>query len=112
MNKELFERQSKKIIDRVFADEAFKQRLIADPKGVFREYDIDFPEDTEIRILENTDKVFHFVLPVRAPEPIAHMDWFSEAFADLWKLTFGDGNHEKSWAEIREEDRKIFHKVG
>jgi len=112
MNKELFDRQSKKIINHVFSDEAFKQRLIADPKGVFKEYDIDFPEDTDVKVIENTDRVFHFVLPIKTEDEVIHKHWFGEAFEDLWKFTFGDGKHEKTWDDVREEDKKIFHEVG
>ena len=50
--------------------------------------------------------------PLCFPPLSRQKNWFGEAFEDLWKFTFGDGKHEKTWADVREEDKKIFHEVG
>ena len=53
------------IIAKAWADEEFKQRLLADATAVLREEGVDVPQGLQVRALENTDKVFHLVLPGR-----------------------------------------------
>lgn len=55
-----------KIIAKAWADEAFKERLLAKPSEVFSEEGIDVPKDVEIRVVEATSSVRYFVLP---PKP-------------------------------------------
>lgn len=55
-----------KLVVRAWKDEAFKARLLSDPDGVFKEMGIRLPEGIEVKMLENTDKVIHFILP---PKP-------------------------------------------
>lgn len=51
------------LIAKAWADEAFKQRLIADPAAVLKEAGLEMPEGIEIRVVEDTEKVAHLVLP-------------------------------------------------
>ncbi len=58
-----YERESK-LITRAWRDPAFRQALLADPKAVFeKELGIKLPADFEIRVLEDTAYVYHFVIP-------------------------------------------------
>jgi hypothetical protein len=58
------------IVGRAWADDDFNQRLLADPAGVLKEYDLPPPVGLRIEVLEDpdrvpedTDAVMHLVLP-------------------------------------------------
>lgn len=53
------------IVAKAWNDERFKQRLIADPIGVLREEGIDIPDGVEVRVVENSERVFYLSLPPR-----------------------------------------------
>ncbi|RMD53333.1 MAG: NHLP leader peptide family natural product precursor [Nitrospirae bacterium] len=109
MNQEFFEIQYSRIVDRALIDEEFRDRLIKNPRAVLKEYDIEIPENVEVKILENTDDTIYFVLPHReAKKTISRKHWIGEMFDDLFRLTFKDGRHTKTWKEIQEEDKKIY----
>ena len=63
-----------KLVIRAWKDEAFKERLFSDPAGVFKENGIDLPEGMEVKMLENTDKLIHFILPPRPKGDILEKD--------------------------------------
>lgn len=50
------------------ADASFKAQLIENPVATLKAEEIDVPEGLEIRVLENTERVFHLVLPHRSSE--------------------------------------------
>jgi hypothetical protein len=54
------------IIAKAWADDVFKQKLITDTAAVLTEAGIEVPTGVEVRAVENTDKVWHLVLP---PKP-------------------------------------------
>ena len=54
------------IIGRSWADEQFRKRLLADPAGVMKAEGITIPPGVSLRVVEDTETVFHFVLPVKA----------------------------------------------
>jgi hypothetical protein len=60
-----FAKKYGQVVARAWSDPAFKDRLIADPAGTAREYDIHIPPGLDVRILEDTDSVRHIVLPPR-----------------------------------------------
>ncbi len=52
------------LIDRAMKDEAFRQELLRDPKGVFeRELGIRLPEHVTVQVLEESPTTVHLVLP-------------------------------------------------
>ncbi|HEX4608161.1 MAG TPA: NHLP leader peptide family RiPP precursor [Urbifossiella sp.] len=57
------ERAWGQIVAQAWADEDFKARLLADPRGVLAEYGIDTPEGVDLEVVEDTDTVRHFILP-------------------------------------------------
>jgi hypothetical protein len=76
------------VVGRAWADNAFKQRLLADPVGTLREYDLAPLDSRRLEVLENpervpenTAEVLYLVLPVKPSD------------ADLYEedLTSGDG---------------------
>ncbi len=65
MNKEQQENAMSQIIAKCWADESFKQRLLAEPMATLKEEGVEFPEVIVIHALENTDQVYHFVIPAK-----------------------------------------------
>ncbi len=51
------------IIAKAWADEAFKQRLLADTGKVLAEEGIEIPAGVTVKAVENTDTCFHLVIP-------------------------------------------------
>ena len=57
--------QYDRIIEKAWADPAFKRRLMSDPKEVAKEFGFSVPAHIELRVVENTDKIVHVVVPVK-----------------------------------------------
>ena len=51
------------IISKAWADEVFKKRLLADTATVLAEEGIEIPEGVTIKAVENTETLFHLVIP-------------------------------------------------
>jgi hypothetical protein len=47
-------------------DDVLKARFMSDPRPVLAELGLSVPEDVEVRVVENTDKLVHITLP-KAP---------------------------------------------
>jgi hypothetical protein len=56
------------VIAKALADEDVKSQLLANPAAVLKAEGIDVPPGLEIKVLENTEKVFHLVLPAKPTE--------------------------------------------
>ena len=54
-----------KIVARAWADPAFKAKLIADPIAVLTAEGAPPPAGVSIKVLENTDSTFNFVIPAK-----------------------------------------------
>ena len=52
-----------KIIAKAWRDPAFKAELIANPAAALKAEGIDVPAGMTVTVVENTDKLFHLVLP-------------------------------------------------
>jgi hypothetical protein len=62
------EDQAKKLqqlIARAWADNAFKQKLLADPMATLAAEGLPAPAGLTLKAVENTDKVFYLVIPAR-----------------------------------------------
>ena len=70
MDRDEFKKAYGKVVAKAWADEDFKAKLLADPKTVLKENGLAIPDDVEFRIVENTDKVVHLILP---PEPAGQL---------------------------------------
>jgi hypothetical protein len=61
----------RQLVERAWSDEEFKERLRKDPKGTLQAeiqaagLDISLPN--EIKLMEDTEKVAHFTLPLQGP---------------------------------------------
>jgi nitrile hydratase len=58
----------------------YRSRAVADPRGVLREFGVDLPADTEIRVWDSTAEVRYLVVPVR---PAGTEGWSEEKLAAL-----------------------------
>ena len=66
MESEGVQRSARKLLsfsDAHRKDPDFRSLADADPAAALAEYDVEVLPDTEVRITEDTDEVFHFVLP-------------------------------------------------
>jgi len=61
-------RKTAQLIAKAWSDPAFKARLVADPGAVFRAEGFHIPDGQEIKVLENTENLRHFVLPAAPGE--------------------------------------------
>lgn len=62
---EEFQKLWAKIIAKAWADPAFKQKLLKNPVQTLKENGIEIPSSVHVKIDENSDKVFHLVLPMK-----------------------------------------------
>ena len=79
------EEQGKKmdqLIAKCWADDGFKQKLLADPAATLKAEGVALPAGLTVKALENTDSVFHLVIPAK---PTALSD------EDLDKVAAGGG---------------------
>ena len=70
MNQAVQNSQINNILAKCWADETFKQKLLADPTAILKAEGVEIPADYTVRVLENTDKVVNYVLP---PNPNAEL---------------------------------------
>ena len=56
-----------KVVARAWSDDAFKAKLLSDPRAVLAEYGVEVPPGVTVEVVENTGERLHLVLPV-APE--------------------------------------------
>ena len=54
-----------RVVAKAWSDEAFKQRLLADPGAVLKAEGVALPEDAELRLVENTDNLVYLTLPAK-----------------------------------------------
>jgi hypothetical protein len=57
-----------KVVGRAWSDETFKNRLISDPAGVLKENGIEVPAEVAVKVVEDSAKVSHLILPAPPEE--------------------------------------------
>ena len=65
MNQEEQGKKISQLIARCWADEGFKQKVLADPAATLRAEGLELPADLSYVAHENTEKVFHLVIPAK-----------------------------------------------
>jgi hypothetical protein len=60
--------QRVRIITKAWADDAFKNKLLSDPAATLRAEGVEVPTGLDVRVLEDTAEVVHYVLPRRPGE--------------------------------------------
>ena len=58
----------------------YRSRAVVDPRGVLREFGVELPPDTEIRVWDSTSEIRYLVLPLR---PAGSEGWSEERLAAL-----------------------------
>lgn len=56
------------LVAKAWADEAFKQQLLADPMATLKAEGLELPAGLTVKVLENTDQLYHLVLPPKPTE--------------------------------------------
>jgi nitrile hydratase subunit alpha len=60
--------------------EAYRSRVVRDPRGVLREFGLELPDDVEVRVWDSSSEARYMVLPLR-PEGTEHLS--EDELADL-----------------------------
>ena len=68
MNQEEQGKKMGQLIAKCWADEGFKRKLLADPAATLKAAGAELPAGLSIKAVENTDKVFHLVIPAKPTE--------------------------------------------
>lgn len=50
-----------------YKSNAYRARVVIEPRGVLREFGVDLPDDVEVRVWDSTSEVRYLVLPERPP---------------------------------------------
>jgi len=58
----------------------YRARAVSDPRGVLREFGVELPDTTQIRVWDSTAEVRYLVLPMR---PAGTQGWTEEKLATL-----------------------------
>ena len=77
------------IVARAWCDESVMKRLLSDPRDVLSEHGLEVPEGTEVKVeegaevnvVEDADRVRHYVLPSNPPDDLADEDLVDGAVA-------------------------------
>jgi hypothetical protein len=77
MNPEEQEKKISQLIAKCWADEGFRQKVLADPAATLRAEGMELRADVSYMAHENTDKVFHLIIPAKptelSDEDLAHV---------------------------------------
>jgi len=68
MNQEEQGKKISQLIAKCWADEGFKQKILANPAAILRAEGLELRDDVSYVAHENTDKVFHLVIPAKPTE--------------------------------------------
>jgi|WetSurMetagenome_2_1015567.scaffolds.fasta_scaffold298261_2 hypothetical protein len=63
MMNQTFEKAWSQIVAKAWSDELFKKRLLADPAAVLKEHGIELPTEVAVKVVEDSAKVVHLILP-------------------------------------------------
>ena len=55
--------QYNQIVAKAWGNEMFRQKLMRDPGGTLKQEGVDLPAGVDVKVMEDTDNVVHFVLP-------------------------------------------------
>ncbi len=93
MNQEEQGKKMSQLIAKCWADEGFKQKLLADPAATLKAEGLELPAGLSVKAMENTEKVFHLVIPAQ-PTDLSDedLDKVAAGFSDFSNCV---GNREK-----------------
>jgi hypothetical protein len=64
-------KQYGRVVARAWADDAFKQRLLAEPAAALAEHGFNLPVGLAVRVYEDSSKVVHLTLPTAPSEELS-----------------------------------------
>ena len=73
-----------RIVARAWQDEAFKGRLLAEPREALAEMGVEVPAGHEVRVVEDTERVTHLVIPPSSGEELSEEQLDQVAGGDQW----------------------------
>jgi hypothetical protein len=92
----------RQLVARAWTDPAFKAKLLADPAAVLKANGLSIPPGITVKVVENTDKVVHLVLPIRsAPQELSDAE-LSEV--ELQQAA-GGTDYNTFWTEVQQGNR-------
>lgn len=68
MNQEEQNKKLSQIIAKCWSDDGFKNKLLANPVATLKAEGVPVSDSISVKVLENTDKVFHLVIPSKPTE--------------------------------------------
>ena len=86
MNQEEQGKKMSQLIAKCWADEGFKRKLLADPAATLKAAGAQLPAGLSIKAVENTDKVFHLVIPAQ-PTDLSDEDLDEVAAGYIGKIS-------------------------
>lgn len=78
------EKQWSQIVARAWADEAFRATLLSEPKAVMREHGLEIAPDIEVKVVEDSERTRHFVLPANPVGELTEEELSPTAGADSY----------------------------
>lgn len=80
-----FEAIQARLLDCIWSNAEFKKEIFTDPKAVYtRESDISFSDGMDIKVFDDTDESFYFIVPEAPLEE--EIRYRYEQFANWWSL--------------------------
>jgi hypothetical protein len=74
MNQEEQSKALGQLIAKCWADEGFKQKLLADTMATLKAEGAELPAGLTVKAVENTDQVFHLVIPAKPKTDLSDAD--------------------------------------
>ena len=65
MNQEEQGKKMSQLLAKCWADDGFKQKLLDDPAATLKAEGVELPAGLSIKAMENTDALFHLVIPAK-----------------------------------------------
>jgi hypothetical protein len=69
-----------KVIAKAWSDESFKERLLSDPSAVLEAEGISVRKGAEVKVVEETEKLSYFVIPM-LPDNVKDLDTMEQQAA-------------------------------
>ncbi|SDN92937.1 NHLP leader peptide domain-containing protein [Desulfonauticus submarinus] len=76
--------KEKELLLSLLSDAELMAKFKENPKAVLKEKGIDVPEDVEIRVVEETEKVKYFVIPYVGSDAPASIEELEQRTAKYW----------------------------
>ena len=87
MNQEEQRKALGQLIAKCWADESFKQQLLADTMATLKAEGAELPAGLTVKAVENSDTVFHLVIPAKPRSDLSDDDLDKVAGGGDWFLT-------------------------